>query len=120
LALAFFAFASPARATFPGANGKIVYDGAAGIYSINPDGSAPTQLTDTSCCGSVDLDPTWSPDGTKIAFERSPEVDFGEIWVMNADGSGQTAIAYSLSFDPAWSPDGSRLAFYWAGSDPGL
>ncbi len=34
-----------------------------------------------------DIEPAWSPDGTKIAFTQRPDgIDF-EIYVMNADGS---------------------------------
>ena len=35
------------------------------------------------------------------------------IYLMNADGSGQTSLTDNLasSFTPAWSPDGTRIAF---------
>jgi len=59
---------------------------------------------------SYDLDPAWSPDGSKLAFERN-----NQVWVMNANGSGQKNLSldtpYDVSFDPVWSPDGSKLAF---------
>ena len=53
--------------------------------------------------------PTWSPDGTKIAFGRG-----GEIWIMNTDGTQRTSITadvYPVAEHPAWSPDGTRIAF---------
>ncbi len=57
------------RAAFPGLNGKIAFetgrDGNSEIYSMNPDGSGQTNLTNNS---TVDVNPAWSPDGTKIAF----------------------------------------------------
>ena len=60
--------------------------------------------------------PSWSPDGTKIAFESGiDDVVYNyEIYVMNADGSNQTNLTNNSSQDkyPTWSPDGSKIAFY--------
>lgn len=67
----------------------------------------PARLTNNS---SHDLDPAWSPDGSRLAFERN-----NRVWVTNANGSGQRDLdldtPHDVSFDPAWSPDGSKLAF---------
>ncbi|MGH2717265.1 MAG: DPP IV N-terminal domain-containing protein [Actinomycetota bacterium] len=53
------------------------------------------------------VSPTWSPDGSQIAFVRA-----GVLWVMNADGSNQHAVGVSLSVNYylSWSPDGSEIA----------
>jgi Tol biopolymer transport system component len=53
-------------------------------------------------------DPTWSPDGSQIAFVRQDD-----IWVMNADGSHAHALTVTpaIETDPAWAPKGSRIAF---------
>jgi len=60
----------------------------------------------------TDFDPTWSPDGTHIAF-RSQRDGNDEIYVMNADGSCQTNLTNDPANDwsPAWSPDGKQIAF---------
>ncbi len=52
----------------------------------------------------------------KIAFESYRDGPSAEIYVMNADGSGQTNLTNNLGDDgvPAWSPDGSKIAFYSA------
>ena len=52
------------------------------------------------------------PNG-KIAFGRQLEGGNGEIFVMDADGSGQTNLTNDPAFDyfPAGSPDGMRIAF---------
>ena len=65
--------AMPAGATAPGTNGRIAYSRFAGqhadIVSANPDGTGVVKLT-SGPAGTFDLNPDWSPDGTKIAFER--------------------------------------------------
>lgn len=108
---------SSAGATPPGANGRIAYsstrDGNPELYSIAPDGSSERRLTRTIAS---EQRPSWSPDGTKIAYERESQGSDFRIWVMNADGSGQTQISPETSLglddsDPAWSPDGKQIAF---------
>ena len=56
---------------------------------------------------------SWSPDGTKIAFSSDRDGGLQEIYVMNADGSGQTrlTITSAYNFFPSWSPDGAKIAF---------
>jgi VCBS repeat-containing protein len=110
----------PADATFPGTNDKIVYEREAtvadhDIWVMNADGSGQTLLYAGD--ESVERDPVWSPDGTKIALssDRStPSADGPNIWVVNADGSGATQVTKNGvvgSFQPTWSPDGMWLAF---------
>jgi Tol biopolymer transport system component len=107
--------------TFPGGNGLIVF--AADqfavddfeIYTMNPDGSRFTQLTNTT---GINRYPSWSPDGTKIVFGSNtvtvdnPTGDY-EIYVMNADGSGVTQLTFNTIEDlgPSYSPDGTKIAF---------
>jgi len=81
------------------------------IFVVNaaPKGySNAIQLTDSE----VDWAPAWSPDGTKIAFERWQDGNF-EIFVMNADGTEvhQLTDGGKDSIRPVWSPDGTRIAF---------
>lgn len=58
--------------------------------------------------------PDWSPDGRRIAFKstRDPR-DGEELFVMNADGTGQTNVTNTVGYEshPAWSPNGKRIAF---------
>ena len=111
------ALVSSAGATPPGTNGRIAYSsersGNAELYSVAPDGSSDRRLTWTTA---TEQDPTWSPDGTKIAYERADSGERWRIWVMNADGSGQTQLAASSTesaddIQPQWSPDGTQIAF---------
>jgi Tol biopolymer transport system component len=55
--------------------------------------------------------PRFSPDGSLIAYRAG---DFGEIHVVNRDGTGARKLSGSdTEYDqcPSWSPDGKRLAF---------
>jgi Tol biopolymer transport system component len=113
--------AGSAFAAFPGSNGQIAavhLSGAPGsnqdIFAFGPGGEQRIQLTDTA---DDDAFPSYSADGERIVFSRGPDGSEGngEIWVMNADGSGQTRLtsgpAAANDHDPVISPDGKRIAF---------
>lgn len=58
--------------------------------------------------------PTWSPDGKKIAFVSKENASKNtEIYIINVDGSGETRLTNNPAIDmqPSWSPDGKQIAF---------
>ena len=76
----------------------------------------------TSSSEGVDGRPTWSPDGTKLAFERQvigPLRNGGcqaTVFVVDADGGNlvQLVPERMAALSPSWSPDGGRVAFHTA------
>jgi Tol biopolymer transport system component len=90
------------------------------LFIINGDGSGLLQLTDDTLLEAYQV---WSPDGTRIAFDRGAISDDGvhDIFVINRDGSGLRNITNNPSdgsegfgggsSHPSWSPDGQRLTF---------
>lgn len=112
----------------------IVYSTTAGMgmgsttFVMNRDGSNRARLfnlknTQQSIAGLF----TWSPDGSRIAYERladsaAPFLAAG-LWVMDTQGGQQQHVADAdggHGFVPAWSPDSTRLAFVARtnGTDP--
>jgi Tol biopolymer transport system component len=93
------------------------------IWAMRADGTGQTNLTASPA---PELQPAWSPEGTRLAFTWRTVVDrdaglyYDDVWVMNASGTGQkqltrtqfTVAAPTVGANhPSWSPDGSRILF---------
>ncbi len=94
---------------------------APGIFLMNVDGSHIVRITtppDSAAGG--DAYPSFSPDGTKLAFVRNAAQDGeGAIFVVGVDGRDLRQVtpgAYVNAARPHWSPDGSKLLFGTPGS----
>jgi hypothetical protein len=116
--------------------------GRAGHEWIGPDGPAfmrapvnsraagrqalvPTASFNITRSASDNVDPVWSPDGTKIAFSSNRDGAY-TIYIARRDGSHpDTAVAFTpkkltglLGGEryPAWSPGGADLAYVRGGA----
>ncbi|MGQ0539589.1 MAG: TolB family protein [Gemmatimonadaceae bacterium] len=104
-------------------------DGDLDIYVMHLDGSGLRRLTTTP---GYDGGAWWSPDGSKIAYRAHHPADSSELaqyrdllkqglvrpsrvelFVMNADGTGQRQITRlgGANFGPSWTPGGERIIF---------
>ena len=104
-----------APAATPSLTGKIAFtanlerSGDFHLYVMNADGTGLTRLTDGQ---RKDFNPSWSPDGKKIAFSSLINGQ-DDIYIINADGSGETRLTDNPFTDlcPAWSNDGEKILF---------
>lgn len=82
------------------------------VFVMNADGTNVTRLS-SGAPGFGDSNPTWSPDGSLIAYESST-ADTSVLMVVAPDGSGTRPLTEpgdGDARDPSWSPDGSRILF---------
>jgi TolB protein len=73
------------------------------IFVMDADGSNLVQLTDNQ---GDDQEPTWSPDGSAIAFAGERGDEQLDIYTMNADGTNEvrlTVDSVAQDFTPSWS-----------------
>jgi TolB protein len=92
------------------------------LYTVGLDGGEPAELLGGT---TDDFDPSWSPDGSRIAFARvvDPTSDgpdsLPQIWTTAPDGTDAVQLTRDgrIAQDPAWSPDASILSFSDGGSD---
>jgi TolB protein len=96
-------------------SGRVVFssdrDGQPDLYVKDLATGGVTRLTND---GVAEYGPTWSPDGTRIAFRRESETFLNsfDIWMIDSDGSGLTRLTTTGDAGtPNWSPDGTEIVY---------
>lgn len=88
------------------------------IYLMDPDGSNVVNLTcnrntEGPTCYS-EQHPSWSPDGSKIAFDTNRDGNIRSSYIMDADGLNVTKLTGHRGLThPVFSPNGRRVAFQY-------
>ncbi len=92
-----------------GETSSLAYEDGGDIYLLDVEDGAGTNLTSSEAS---DADPIPSPDGRYILWTVIPEdvsAEEAELWVMDADGSGQVLLAEFQNL-PTWDPAGGKVA----------
>ena len=76
------------------------------IWTVRRDGTDLRRLGPGS-------DARWSPDGTKLVFDAPTARSQGDLFVMNADGTGRRQLLATRRLEAAagWSPNGRKILF---------
>lgn len=86
--------------------------GNADIWTVNVDGSELTQITTDQ---SNEIDPAWSPDGTRLVFasDRRTRGNF-DLWMLDLRNGRLVQLTGNSGHDggPTWSPDGRYIYYH--------
>ncbi|MBL8155736.1 MAG: PD40 domain-containing protein [Anaerolineae bacterium] len=90
-------------------DGTVIFSWDGDIYRLALGTGQQTRLTANAGSRYV----SWSPDGTRIAFVATRSSSDSDIYIRNADGTGEVQVTQQLQVGLgfAWSPDGTRFAF---------
>lgn len=121
---AFVSGTTPAQATFPAANGRIVFsDFTTGqLYTINPDGTGLFQVTHLRGSAQA-FGATWAPNGKRLAFSSDVTGEI-RIHTIRVDGTHSRLVAHDRpgfrDFTPRYTPDGKTIVFSRCKPDDGV
>lgn len=108
-----------ASATFPGDNGRIIFnrgtiEAPTFLVSMEPNGSDATRLTGSA---RNSFGASWAPDGSRFIFSRTNAQGRVDLYLRDADGSNQVRLTDTKKdeFQVAFGPDGNQAVYQKCG-----
>lgn len=88
---------------------RLAFTALGDLYVMDFPGGTPRRIVDLD--GGGVHQPSWSPDGRRLAFVSWDDASGGHIHAVNADGGNLTQLTQVASYfrETEWSPDGSRI-----------
>jgi len=91
----------------------------ASIMVVNPNGTGLVNVTPVQLRGAINTDPSWSADGTRIAFSSNVDGNYDLYWISASTGPTQLSLPHRLTkteapvqnHDPSWAPNGKHVVF---------
>ena len=90
---------------------RIVFDMLGDIFLMSIDGSGSSPATRIAGGPTFDMQPRFSPDGTRIAFSSDRD-GLWNVWTMDLEGKNAVQISRERRWfvnSPAWAPDGQYI-----------
>ncbi len=96
---------------------RLVFSDRGDLFTIQPDGRGLAQLTADSTQPGTDIEPSYSPNGQKMAFVVVDSQGRSSLYTVNINGGTGLAKLTDGPSDrsPVWSPSGTRIAFIRGG-----
>ncbi len=92
---------------------RIAFSDKGDLFTIQPDGRGLAQLTSNANNTGSDIEPSYSPDGAKVAYTGVASNGTSSVYTVNVNGGTGLFNVTKGTADrsPVWSPSGTRIAF---------
>jgi Tol biopolymer transport system component/DNA-binding winged helix-turn-helix (wHTH) protein len=94
---------------------RLVFETGGEIRTADADGTNQQRVDGIPQINSliVDREPSFSPDGSEIAFFQPEDGPMGDIWVIPSRGGRAKQLTFDnhLGGGPVWTPDGGQIVF---------